>query len=344
MLAIYFFMLALKKEEAGNSFSSYIILAAITAAIALFSKQTSFVLPLLAGAWLLWKKKYRPLVYFSATYLLIVALFLFWINQTIGITLFYKNALLGISNGIQLGWFRRNVFEPFYLRYGFLFGCCFIAIWVIIKKEKSNLLHFSATALVVLFVILNFIALKNGSNPGYLTEWWTLVLILSAAYWQQISRLVSPVSYRLPAAILWIVLSIRLITVSQAVLKTTSPKLRAGARSGYNIEKEFADKIESKMGPSDKFVVFLNYHTADGYLSNFLFRHAVGPQMDIIGLASYKGNVYDYSDLNKALTDGRIKLMITKANGQQKQFFGIRLDHFSLTDSSAGYNFYQYKP
>lgn len=344
MLAIYFFMLGLKKEEMGKPFLSYVILAAITAAIALFSKQTSFVLPLLAGSWLLWKKKYRLLVYFSGTYFVIVAIFLFWINYALGLTLFYKNAVLGINNGIQLGWFRRNVFETFYIGYGFLFACFFIATWFILKKEKSNLLHYSATAMVGLFIILNFITLKNGSNPGYLTEWWTLVIILSAAYWQPISSMVSPISYKLPAVIVWLVLSIKLFTVSQALLKTTSAKLRTAAKVGFVREKELAIRIESNLESSDKYVVFLNYHTADGYLSNLLFRNAVGPQMDIIGLASYQGRVYDYSDLDRSLTDGSIKLMVTKANGHQKQFFGIRLDNFNLIDSAAGYKLYQFKP
>lgn len=344
MLAFYFFMLALKKEETEKPFLSYIILAAITAAVALFSKQTSFVLPLLAGCWMLWRKKYRSLIYFSATYFIIASLFLFWINHALGLTLFYKNAVLGINNGIQLGWFRRNIFEPFYIGYGFLFGCFFIAIWLIIKKEKSSLLQYSVTSMTGLFIFLNFITLKNGSNPGYLTEWWTLVIILSAAYWRSISRVVSPVSYRLPAIILWIVLSIRLFTVSQVLLKTTSAQLRTQAKAGYFREKELAAKIESKLGLSDKYVVFLNYHTADGYLSNLLFRYAVAPQMDIIGLASYQGTVYDYSDLDRSLTDGRIKWMVTKANVQQKQFFGIRLDNFRQADSAAGYKLYQFKP
>ena len=206
------------------------------------------------------------------------------------------------------------------------------------------MLHFSGTALVSLFILLNCIAFKNGSNPGYLTEWWTLLIILAAFYWKTICNSASQVNDKFPVALLWLVFTMKLVGISKSVLETTSPSLREAAYTAHANEKELADTIKSKLLENDKYVVFLNYHTADGYLSNLLFRNAVAPQMDIIGLAAYEGKVYDYSDLDRALTDGRIKWMVTKTTGVQKQFFRIPLDKFSFVKTAAGYNLYQFKP
>lgn len=344
LLTLYFFMKALKKEETGGRSFSLITGAAIFAAVALFSKQTSFVLPLIIGSWLLWKKRYKQLLWFSGAWVVVVVIFLFIISQTLGYSLFYKNAVLGINNGIGLGWFRHTIFQPFYLGYGLLFLCLFIGIWFLVKKETRPLLHFSGTALVSLFILLNCIAFKNGSNPGYLTEWWTLLIILAAFYWKTICNSASQVNDKFPVALLWLVFTMKLVGISKSVLETTSPSLREAAYTAHANEKELADTIKSKLLENDKYVVFLNYHTADGYLSNLLFRNAVAPQMDIIGLAAYEGKVYDYSDLDRALTDGRIKWMVTKTTGVQKQFFRIPLDKFSFVKTAAGYNLYQFKP
>lgn len=344
LLTLYLFMKVLKKEEAGGSTRLLTSGAAIVAVIALFSKQTSFVLPLIIGWWLLWKKKYNQLLWFSAAYIATAAAFFFMVSQLLGYTLFYKNAVLGINNGIGLGWFRHAVLEPFYLGYGLLFLCLFICVWFLIKKETRPLLHFSGTALVSLFILLNLIAFKNGSNPGYLTEWWTLLILLAAFYWKTICTAASQVSDKLPLVLLWFVLTMKLIGVSKSVLKTASPSLRAAAYTAYAQQKALADTIRSSLGENDKYVVFLNYHTADGYLSNLLFRHAVAPQMDIIGLAAYEGKVYDYSDLDRALTDGRIQWLVTKTTGVQKHFFRILLHKFDYVTTAAGYNLYRFKP
>jgi hypothetical protein len=344
MSTLYLFMGAIKKEEAGQRNTGLFILSAVLAAIALFAKQTSFVLPVVIGAWLLMQKNFGGLLKFGSIYVITVGVCLVIVDLTLGLSLFYKNAVLGINNGISISWFKSAVINFFYLRFGLFFIAAFILLLFLMRKETGRLLHFSKTILFLLFLLLNFIALKNGSNSGYLTEWWTLVIILSCYYAGKLYSKGSRGRLTFAGMLLWLAIVLKPVLMYPAMSNTVSPAARSSALAYFKTQQKFADRIKQLVSATDKYVLFLNIYTPDSYLCNLLFCNTAAPQMDILTLASYPRKKFDYTDFEKSLTDGRIKWMVMQTTGPQKQFFSIKMDKFELAGTEAGFNLYQYKP
>ena len=340
LLTLYVFMGGLITERQNKK---TILIAALLSSVALFSKQTSFILPVIIGSWLLYTKKTRETILFGLVYLLAVLFFIFpvYLNGDLGY--FYKNVVQGINNGISVSWFRGVILADFYFAFGLLFVPAYLVILYRMKREKEELQQFTLFAMVVLFVLLNAIAIKNGSNPGYFTEWWSLLFILIAYSWPQLSKAASAIDIQIPASIVVFVFLIKVIKL-EFPLRTMLSAPKTGIGEQYKKEKEIAGYITHQLSPTDKYCVFTNYNTAESYLGNMLFRQAVAPQMDIIGLAAYQYRKYDYSDLNAAFTDGRIKWMLMRTTGPQKQFFEIKLDKFELDTTMNGFNIYKFQP
>lgn len=344
MFSLYAFMRAILSRN-NSTETKWIILSGLIAGIALFSKQTSIILPGLFGIWLLMEKKIRLLFVFGFSYFIIISLMLFLIDILTGsLFLFYKNGIMGINNGIGLHWFRTVIVSDYYYSFGLVFVLAAIGIFFILIKEQTKLARFAILSLLFLFVTLNLVALKFGSNPGYFTEWWTLLFILIAARWPGIIEK-ARVSYsRLPVVALSaiIVVKLALLTKPLNAIFIDTPFSKAFAQ--YNEQKKMATKILQQVLPGEDYTMFCNYYTTDYFLSSFLFRHAVMPQMDIVMLASYAQRDYNYEDFVNKLKNGKFKWMLTMNHGIQKQFFDIHLDQYQLVDSSNTFHLYQYKP
>lgn len=340
LLTLYVFMEGLKT---GWQNKMTILITALLASVALFCKQTSFILPFIIGSWLLYTKKIKEAVLFGLVYLLAVLFFIFPVYLSGDLEAFYKNIIQGINNGISFSWFRSVILGDFYFSFGLLFVSASLLVFYQLRKENGELQKFAFFMMTGLFILLNAIAIKNGSNPGYFTEWWSLLFILVAYSWPQLSKAASVIDIRIPASIVVFVFLIKMVKL-EFPLRTllSAPKTSIGEQ--YKKEKEIARYITNQLSPTDKYCVFTNYNTAESYLSNILFRQAVAPQMDIIGLAAYQYKKYDYSDLNAAFTDGRLKWMLMRTTGQQKQFFDIKLDKFELDTTMNGFNIYKYQP
>lgn len=342
MLSLYLFMRFVKSGDENKHHRQLLIGSAIVAGAAIFTKQTAFVLPVVAGCWLLFQKKFRGLLIYSASYLAMLLLFFAVIYFFLDAGLFYKNAIRGVDNGISAGWFRHAILHPFYFRYGGLFVLLFVFVLLRLSREKEPLHRFVTMAMLLLFVLLNGVVLKNGSNPGYLTEWWTLVILLTIYY------AAAPGTRRLPAV--WLSLLCCAVILSKPLseyrrlLNPLTPAVCRAAGSHYQAQRAFASQIISRLQKDDGYVVFLNLYTPDNYLANLLFRHTVSPQMDIVILASYPRRKYDYSDFEQSLQDGRVKWMVTNATGPQKQFFNLQLNKFEPELSGAGFNLYRFQP
>jgi hypothetical protein len=132
------------------------------------------------------------------------------------------------------------------------------------------------------------------------------------------------------------------------IVKPLKEKISAlgdkGLYTVYVRDRPIADIIMSNIGKESKYVVFLNFNTAESYLSNMLFRQAVMPQMDIVALAAYPRKKYDYSLFDKEALEGRFTWMIMKEGGPQKQFFNLMLNKYQLKETISGFTLYQIGP
>jgi len=344
MLTIYYFLAAAKREEETKPFRSFILLAGVFAVLALFSKQTAIVLPVIMGLWCILKKKHRNLFLFSLAYLSVTVLFFLGISHFLGVDLFFKNAIQGINNGVSITWYRNVIFIPVYTGYGLVFLAFFAAVLFCIKKDKRQLMKLSGFMLFLLFVLLNGIALKFGSVPGYLTEWWTMLFILTAYYWPSFCMMASRIHRWVPAITVVLLFAMKgaeiVNPISEKIQALSSPLLM----KGYENEKTVAERVKSRLQPGDRFVVFTNIYTPDSYQANFLFRHAVMPQMEIVALSTYPMGKYDYTDFERGMQEGRFTWMLMKAKDSPEPFFNNRLDKYQLEETINGYKLYQFKP
>jgi hypothetical protein len=79
-------------------------------------------------------------------------------------------------------------------------------------------------------------------------------------------------------------------------------------------------------------------------MSNFLFRHAVMPQLEIVTMSAYPQQRYDYADLHNRLQDGSIGWMLKKEKETAFRFYDIPLGKYVLADSMNNFYLYRYKP
>jgi hypothetical protein len=337
-LTLYVFMNGIKT---GKPYKPTIILTAMLAAVSIYCKQTSFLLPVIIGAWLLYRKMIIEVLLFSVVYLVLAVVFILPVYMSGELGVFYSNVVQGINNGISFTWFRGVILSDYYFSFGLLFVPTGLIVLYQLKNETSELLRFSCYLMVVLFGLLNIVSLKNGSNPGYFTEWWSLLFVLLAYIGPQLTKAVSVIDKRILAAIILFVFIIKAIKIEMPVRKMLTSM---NAQGKYYKEKEVADYILGKLSPGSSHTVFANFNTADSYLSNILIKQVVAPQMDIIGLSTYAYKKFDYSDLIKSFEDGRIKWMLMRTLGPQKQFFEIDLNKFELDTTLNGFNVYKYRP
>jgi hypothetical protein len=212
------------------------------------------------------------------------------------------------------------------------------------KRPASELLRFAMFAMVFLFLFLNAIALKNGSNPGYYTEWWTMLFILTAYYWPDLEAVVPGKHRIIPAALVILVLAIKLMLLAKPIYKMTIENPPARMIANYREEQKIATELITQLKPGDRYVIFPNFYTADSYLSSLLFRHMSMPQMDIIVLAAYPQKTYNYNEFVSRLKTGGFRWVLTRISGPQQQFFDIPLSNYEWQKTIGGFNIYQFKP
>lgn len=345
LISVYFFWGSIKKENSGWTFQrKQILLAAFFSVITIFSKQTGFILPLVMGTCFLIFKQYKALLYFSTVYILVLVLMLAGVYAITGITLFYKNAILGINNGISLGWYKNEFINSFYLKWGLLLVPLFIIVLNFARQEKDRLLRCAGIMLLLIFIFLNLIGLKMGSVSGYLTEWWILLFVLVSYYWPRfVIRKYNWSNYFAPL-LLCVILIIKAITIAGPLMEKTRTLSSSNRMQWYDNDKAVAAMIKSKLQAEERFPVFMNLYTPESFLSNLLFREAAAPQLDILVFSTYPRHKYNYHDLETGLQDGRFPYMIMKDNGMPKRFFDISLDKYALMQSLNGYNLYKFQP
>lgn len=346
LLCLYFFMKAIRNQESGASGRRQLIAAALFAATAIFTKQTAFVLPVSLVAWMVINRQYRNIIFFCAWYGAAVAVYLLLVMLFGNLLLFYKNVVGGVSNGIYAGWYISSIFRPFYLQKGLLFLLLFASLLYATRRNRQLHLRFLVTIMLILFFLLNIIMLKNGSNPGYMTEWWILLWLLLATVYAGIpSSTINPVRTGLIALVFYcgslFIICKPLLPYIRAVSNSATWQ---AARHHFEEQKAFARSLISRMDAAGKETVFLNVYTPDNYLQNLLFRQVTMPQMDIVILASYPRATFNYSGFVQAIQNGGIKWMVMNQEGIQQQFFDLRLTHFRLVSTVAKFNLYQAAP
>lgn len=342
LLAMYFFLDTVKGDKNKTS-NSRVIWFGILAALALFAKQSAILLPIVGSAWFIWNREFKDWLIFCVSYGVILFLGLAILFFSGDLQLLYMNVITGISNGISPGWFRNVIMADFYLYFGWIFVIVAGVLILRFRKDTLPLQMGSCYLLVALFILNNLLAIKNGSNPGYFTEWWTLVMILTASNWTWFQQRSRSFTIYMPGLIITVILFIKMAIISSPLIHMAKEYPFARQTRVFNNEMEIAQQLRSDRKSDTPYYIFTNFNTAESYLSNILFREAVMPQMDIVGLASYPQKKYDYSDFVRRLQSGEFSWMIMRMTGPQKRFFENVLDDYILSDNDRGFNIYEFK-
>lgn len=321
-LSISFLLPAIQKNK-----NSLLIASALFAAAALFTKQSSFTLPLIIGTWMVIKKQFKP--WWFVAYGIFILLALLMMHLAWGLPVLYGNLVMGVNNGINLGLFWANIIKPFFASFGLLWLPAGYLIFHKAKKENHPLLQFLAMAMVIQFFISLVLSLKFGSHINYFTESWSLLLISAGYYWKDHRNFYEP---SFPALVLAMILVVKILLISFPLYR----EMRFGnadKKNLYEKEKLVASKIISG-DPEQK--VFNNLFSPHSFLNNFLFRQAVLPQYEIVYFTSWDRKVYNYKHFREQFSKGNITWMITK-NQDNPSFKDFQIPGFEPLVDTAGY-------
>lgn len=342
LLSFYCFATRLKKNEAGIKGTNYLLLSAFFAACALFSKQSSLVLAIIMLVWFLKRKEIRLIFIWLLVYATTISVVLFIVNFESGLTPFLQNTIGGINNGISTYWFFHNIINDFYRQFGLLWIPALVLVIGLLKKETETHYQFTVISIIIVFIFSNLIALKWGSSPGYFTEWVTFIFVCIAAYWDIITVSLKELYSRIGAAILVVILLVKLLLIFYPTWNMIRPGAKQIAWEKYYQQANLARDIKSKLHHTTGSTVFNNVYSPEFYLNNLLFRECVMPQFEVVIFGTWKNKVFDYTGFRKALNSGEIKYVVEKS-GSPHQFMDITLSKFQIIDTiSRQYHIYKF--
>jgi hypothetical protein len=342
LLSIYFFLLGLERENEGRKTIHLVVASGVIAACAFFSKQSAITLPVIILIWYLWKKQFSRLFYFFISYAIASFIILLLILQSTSLWVFYKNILLGVNNGINLNWYWSHIITAFFQNFGLIFIPAWITVHFLLKKENASYLQFSRIYLFVAFITCNLFAVKFGSSIVYFTEWWSVLFLVFAYYWDTIVKIIGSVHERIASSIILFIILLKLALISYPLRIQMKKQYRETGIQMYKTEKKIAEYIKNQTTGLE-YPVFNNLYSPESFLNNFLFHEAVMPQFDVVIFGTYPRQVFDYSDFKQRLNAGKMRWIITKPSGSQLKFIYPNPEHFQLRYTLQGYNIYQFK-
>ncbi|MGZ8544822.1 MAG: hypothetical protein ACXWV0_05975, partial [Flavisolibacter sp.] len=334
-LAVYCLLLS----HRTNSKSFLILFAsAFFAVAALFTKQSSFTLPVIVTAWMMIDKKNRTLWpwFFYYGFFFLLALLLLHLNG--GLPVIYKNLVKGVDNGVNLGLFWANIIKPFFTSFGLVWISLAYLVFLKSRKETNVFIRFLGWAMILQFAMSLALSLKFGSHINYFTEFWTLLFITAAFYWKNFQKFFENHFTSFPVFFISLILVIKILLISFPLYR----ELRFGNTDRkllYEKEKIIADKVRST-DPGQK--IFNNLFSPHSFLNNFLFRQAILPQYEIVYFTTWKRQVYDYSDFRNKFSNGAVKFIITKTNDLQPVFMDYSMKGYEPVVDTAGYRIFRY--
>ncbi|MEM6342613.1 MAG: hypothetical protein AAF927_01990 [Bacteroidota bacterium] len=177
MVSIFYLLRMPEAQSQGKSIRLAILLG-LWVSITIFAKQSGIILPVLILFLLIFlSQDFKSCLFFLLS-LSISGVIGWGILLATGNEGIYENAVMGIQNGINLGWFWRvMVLQYFFTIKGAILTSImlFSGISLIIKeREKEKILGYSILALWAFALVTS---LKNGATPSYFTECLMLAFI-----------------------------------------------------------------------------------------------------------------------------------------------------------------------
>ena len=287
------------------------VLTALLAAIALFAKQSALCLPIIVGGYLVLfsGNPWRIFPFLGWFILFLSAFYVSLFRQDA--SLVYLNVIRGVNNGIDLANFRYNLVDHYLRPFAWLVipG---LAISIRYSLFEQGARQFIGLTTLGLFLFAMATGLKWGSALNYFTEFTGLSCLLvadvlcqlrtSQSDWADAGRL------GLILGILWVV-PINAMNFNWG--RTVGVPINM---TQYNQEQAVAQYIKNELRQCPDCLVYTTLFNSS-YLDALLFRNCIVPHQDLIIGSAYPLHSFDYTDLDRAAQDGRVRFVITR-NGE----------------------------
>ncbi|GAB4042435.1 glycosyltransferase family 39 protein [Spirosoma jeollabukense] len=319
--------------------TSDMVLTALLAALGLFSKQSAICLAIIVSGYLLFfSGKPRKAYPFLGFFLLFVGvLYVSFFREAPD--LIYANVIRGVSNGIDFVNFRYNLVDHYLRPFSWLVvpGVAISIRYLLFEKGPRQLIGL-ATFGLFLFALVT--GLKWGSALNYFTEFTGLSCILVADALWQLRTLRSDWANVGRLGLLMIVALV--VPVNAMNFNWERVLSKPIDLTPYKEEQAVAQYVATEMKKYPGCLIYSTQYNSS-YLNAFLFRHCIVPQQDMIIGSAYELRTYDYTDLEQAAKDGRIKFLIAR-NGETEAPLSppIHLANYHPVKSLNGYVIYKF--
>ncbi len=330
---LYFFSIYYFLRSRQKTSTLLLVASAFFAVAAIFTKQSSFTLPLIAAIWMWYgnKRNFQWTWFIAYGIFFIVALLL--LHLYAGLPVIYQNLVEGVNNGINLGLFWGNIIKPFFTSFGLLWIPLAFLVYKHTKKAGSDTIRFLSLAMILQLAISLVLSLKFGSHVNYFTEFWTLLFIAIACYWNSLLKISDNYFPSFPAFMLGMILLIKISVISFPLYRETRFG-NADRKVLYEKEKLVAGRILSA-GPGQK--VFNNLFSPHSFLNNFLFRQAILPQYEIVYFTTWDRGIYNYDQFRNELNNGSIPWIITRQDDVKFSFKDFTIGSYQQVSDTVGY-------
>lgn len=310
-LYLFFFwahvLLFLRVAREGPRASALsLALSALMAVLAVFSKQSGVVIPLMAASWFLYQKRWRDLFHFTAYCGVFSLLGLIWLLGGNDPWAAYANVVLGNANGTDV----RHMISHLTSKYGHM-----ILAWLLLggvlsvvelRRGRDPMRSYLALGGLVAMAWAMLTALKRGSNANYYNEAQMIFVLLGLCMLQERPWAKAP---RFAPFVLGLMVLVSLARTGMYFSSVEITHYRRDEPEPYARDMRIADRIRANgLAPEDH--VFL---LGRGYTEMLLAPHTLLNAKDIVHVSA-EGFRLDLSEFRRMLGDGAVRYIIAPAD------------------------------
>ncbi|NDK55265.1 hypothetical protein [Pontibacter fetidus] len=354
--AVFVMLLYLEKRGEGNYSFSILASAIGLSVLAIFAKQSGIQMPLILGGFLLVTADWRGLTIAIGTGIVTCGLLLLLFMQLYG-DAFLQNVVGGVANGISVKEYVRVILKAdvprdiplvilkLIIPTGIALYFSFKE-WLVLKGPLVGRFLAFATLGTIGFATLT--ALKVGSTMQYyyVAQVLTMLLVIYSLWGnhkifkvKQLSK-AKKLAGGFLLALLLLQVSENVRNVKYNLATDWKPETKDVMRLQQFLEQE------EKLQPGE--LLFANVAAADREgINNFMYRHAVVPQLEIMEFSTGPLSVFGYSQLEQQLHNGTIKYLIETEPAYEFTILPnlqtIKQRYYTLIMRVGNYRVYRYQ-
>ena len=324
VLAVFTYLLHLK----NNSNRIFLVLSAFIGVISIFTKQSGIILPaLLLFYHLIILRDLKGIVILFLSFFIFGLLFT-WLFLGDDVSLFYKNAVRGLDNGIDLGWYWHSIIIGFFFSStGLVLTpiCIFSSLLLIGSQKKIE--SFLGWAIIVLFAFAVLTGLKQGSTPSYFIEACGLGLIGLVFIMNRI---------QLPSILLiiFIVVVLGSVVNDPKILVPVKGKEKYSTET-FEKEKEVVQYLQRHEQIPNDAIIFTDLNGWEHFMVNLLYEKGAFPHKDIIS----QKKVFDYKGFEDLIQQGKVRYLISTRD--TLDYLGFDFSGFMKVDEVNGFKIFE---